>query len=497
MTRPAVSLPPGAAALWDAFHARVPGWAGLAAIRTPASLWTFGDLAGRADRLGRALRAAGLEDGAPVGLHLPNGAPFVAGVLALARAGAVVGLVSPRYEPAELGAVAEGAGLRWFLTTDPAGLGPLTDRIDSVTEFDLGGQPVRLVRLEGPEATRLPADTALVKFTSGSTGTPKGVAMSAAAMLAEARHLAATLGWQPGTRILAPVPISHSYGFDLGVLPVITTGAELFLPDAIIPRRLFATLAEQRTEIFLGIPTLYRQLLQSRFEAPALPALRFLLSCTAPLPEALIAEFHERFGLPICQHYGSSETGAVANHVPAEVLARPGSAGRPIDGVTVRIVRPDGSEAPTGEEGEVVVSGPTVAIGYVMGGPTPSPFADGAYRMGDAGVMIDGFLHLRGRLDDMINVGGFKVWPAEVVRVLEACPGVLEAGVAEGVTASGETVVYAQVTVDRRAPTEAAIQEHCRLALAPYKVPRRIDIVAELPRGATGKIRIPRQRLVS
>ena len=489
---------PGAAPLWHAFEARVGEWGGLIAVREPDRAWTFGDLAGWSERLAREFQAAGLKEGAAVGLHLPNGPAFLAGVLGLARAAAVIGLVSTKYEPGELAAVCDGAGLRWLLTAAPLRLGGLEERIASVREFDVAGTRVGLVRLLGPDGPGpIPPDTALIKFTSGSTGKPKGVALSAVSLLAEGGNIGSTLGWRPGTRILAPVPLSHSYGFHLGVLAVIAGGAEISLPDVIIPRRLFAMLAEQRTEIFVGIPTLYRQLLQTRLAATPLPALRFLLSATAPLPGSVIEAFAARFGLPICQHYGSSETGCVTNQVPSEAIARLDSVGRPFDGVTIRIQRPDGSEAAPGEDGEVVVSGAAVATGYVMGGPPESPFVGRTYRMGDLGRMVDGFLYLRGRLDDMINVGGLKVWPLEIARALEACPGVHEAGVAEAVTASGESVVYAQVTVADPGLTESTVLEHCGRVLAPYKVPRRIDIVAELPRGPTGKIRIPRQGLPS
>ena len=496
MYSPTIMRSSGTAALWQAFETGTRSWSGRTAVRSPGSAWTFGGLAGEAGRLAVALTGASLPEGAAVGLHLPNGAAFLAGVLGLARCSATIGLLSTKYGPGEMTAACDGAGLGWLLTTSPADLGALSDRITAVTECDVAGTRLSLVRLTTPDgAARIPAGTALIKFTSGSTGTPKGVAVSARAMMAEAANIGPTLSWRPGTRIMSPVPLSHSYGFNLGVLPVVVGGAELFLPDAVIPRRLLGTLAEQGTEIFLGIPTIYRQLLQSRIEPVPLPAIRYLLSSTAPLPAAVIEQFAARFGLPICQHYGASETGAVTNQRPADVAARTDSAGRAFHGVTIRILRPDGSEAPAGEEGEIVVTSDAVATGYVMGGPAESPFGNRTYRMGDAGKMVGGFLYVRGRLDDMINVGGLKVWPSEVTRALEACPGVSEAGVAEGITASGETVVYAQVTLADKALTEFALLEHCRESLAAYKVPRRIDVVAELPRGPTGKIKIPGQRL--
>jgi long-chain acyl-CoA synthetase len=182
---------------------------------------------------------------------------------------------------------------------------------------------------------------------------------------------------------------------------------------------------------------------------------------------------------------------SITNHDPAEVLRRPSSVGREMPGVQVSVRGPDGSLLRAGEEGEVVVSSAAVAPGYVLGAPDGlSPFREGAFWTGDVGRLDEvGFLTVLGRRDSMINVGGLKVSPAELVAVLERHTAVREAAVIGVPDGGGEQVPYAVVSL--RSPIdEMALLAFCRSSLAEYKVPRRIEIREELPRSASGKVRI-------
>lgn len=268
--------------------------------------------------------------------------------------------------------------------------------------------------------------------------------------------------------------------FDLGVLALLRAGCTLAIEDTFIPRRLLAELASGRVSVLLGVPAMYRAWLALPPAPAAAPLpVRYLLSCTAPLPAAVVTAFHARYHSPICQHYGSSETGAVTTHVPSQVLARPDSVGRPMGDVSVTIV-----------DGEVVVSSKALARGYVMGAPTDrQPFRPDGYHTGDRGRLQDGFLYIDGRVDDLINVGGFKVSPREVIDALESFPAVAEAAVVGVRDGRGEEVVYAVVALARGA-TEEEILAHCRARLAEYKVPRRVEIRPALPRGPTGKVQL-------
>lgn len=475
------------------------------AISTSQTEMTFGVLHQSADQLASMLASAGVREGDLVALSLPNSPAFAVALLALMKVSAIVALVSPLYRESELKGILDGTHPACFLFTptlaktwmhvlDPArvetigvpGLGEL------VLAFPARSTPCASSHEESGASLIRSEEAVLLKFSSGSTGIPKGVVLTADNLLAEARNVVATLAMTHADRVYAPVPIFHSYGFDLGLLPMLTAGTCLILRDAFVPRRVLADAARKDVSIFLGVPSIYRALVETPLSAiPDLSHLRYLLSCTAPLSPELIKAFHEKFRMPICQHYGSSETGAATTHDPSQVLARPTSVGLPMKHVQLLITDENGVEVPGGSQGEVRVRSQVVARGYVMGHPLgASRFAEDTFRTGDLGsVDPDGFLYLHGRLDDVINVGGLKVSPFEVVQVLEAFPAVREAAVVGARTPIGDEFVYAAVTLNRPA-TENEILHHCRSRLSDYKIPRRIDILGEMPRGASGKIRL-------
>jgi long-chain acyl-CoA synthetase len=273
------------------------------------------------------------------------------------------------------------------------------------------------------------------------------------------------------------------------------SGAHLKIRDGFVPRRILQDLSQLDVSIFLGVPSMYQIFVETLLpDIPDLSHVRYLLSCTAPLRPDLITAFHEKFRMPICQHYGSSETGAVTNHMPWAVLDRMNSVGRPLSNVQVQIQDSNGQLVPVGSEGEVVVKSRVVAPGYIMGEPPgESKFKGDTYRTGDLGIVDeDGFLHLTGRKDGVINVGGFKVSPYEVTQVLEHFPAVREAGVIGVKDSLGEEVVYAAVTLISPA-TENDILAFCRSRLSDYKVPRGIKIMDEMPRGPSGKIKLTQE----
>jgi acyl-CoA synthetase (AMP-forming)/AMP-acid ligase II len=341
--------------------------------------------------------------------------------------------------------------------------------------------PLALLALAVGERAADVAGAALVKLSSGSTGAPKAIPLTHANIAAEAANVAAALALQPGDRVVAPVSLTHSYGFDLGVLAVLASGAAVEQRPALSPRRALTDMAA--ATVYLGVPAIYRTAADVPVASPPdLSGARYLLSCTAPLSPEVIRQFATRFGVAICQHYGSSETGAVANHVPAEVLRRPHSVGRAIEGVSVHVAE---------DTGELVVQGPAVACAYALGGPAgPSPLAAGSFRTGDlAEIDPDGFIRICGRRDAVINVGGLKVSPQEVSEALERHPAVRQAAVLGVPDGHGDELVAAAVVLESSVD-DGELIAHCSGELAEHKVPRRIVVLDELPVGPTGKVRL-------
>jgi long-chain acyl-CoA synthetase len=474
--------------LWDAFQARTGSLGKQVAVEMAGVELGFGELWQQADALATRFLESGVREGRVAGLALGNSPLFPAAFLALCRLDATVALLPPQYGRTELKAIAEGVGLSSIVAEAEAGP-RIAAAIPIANASAADGLRVLVPRVTD-DVRRASRDEVLLKFSSGSTAQPKGIALSADNLLAEAESVTTTLELGRGDRILAGVPLFHSYGFDLGVLPSLYSGATLLLEDAFVPRRTLRRLA-YRVAAFLGVPAQYRAFLGTRLDkVPDLSGVRWLLSCTAPLAPETVTEFTDRFGAPICQHYGSSETGAVTTHVPSEVPARPASVGRPMSGVEVSLVE-DGRPVPPGTEGEVIVASSAVARDYVLGAPEgPSPLGDGSFRTGDIGRMdSDGFLTLVGRRDAMINIGGLKVSPAEVSATLERHPAVREAAVLGFPDGRDEEVVYAVVSLAHPVG-EVALVAFCRENLAEHKVPRRIEIRDELPRTASGKVRL-------
>ncbi len=471
-------------ALWSAFRDRTAALGDLTAVAARGHEVSFAALWQQAERLATALLAAGVREGTVVGLSLPNSHRFVAALLALCRIDATVALLSPQYGRAELGPIVARARVDCVVTDAPG-----VERISASQPIARAAQ-ADLLHVLFTGAAPLDPPAAVLKFSSGSMSEPKGIALYAENVLSEAENVRATLGLEAGDRVFADVPLSHSYGLDCGVLQTLYSGATLVLDDTLSARQRLATL--ETADVFLGAPAHYRVFLASRSASPPdLTRVRWLLSCAAPLGVDVVQAFAQRFGAWICQHYGTSETGAVSNHLPDHVGERPASVGRPLVGVRVTIMSPDGAPLTAGAEGEVVVESGAVAQGYILGAPPERPpFRGRQFWTGDLGILDDaGYLTLRGRRDAMINVGGLKVAPAEVAAVLERHPHVREAAVLGVPDGRGEEVVYAVVALDAAAD-EAELVAFCRGQLAEHKVPRRIEIRDELPRTASGKVRI-------
>ena len=434
-----------------------------------------------------AFARSGLREGGVVGLALDPARALLPALLASWGSRATVVLVPPALGPVELAAVAAGLSPQLIVTAEADATRVAAAVGGTATTLAVDGlPPLALIACTRVAAADL-ADAALVKLSSGSTGTPKAVVLTHQNVAAEAAAVAAALSLGPGDRVVAPVPLTHSYGFDLAVLAVLASGAVVEQRPVLSPRRALADMAG--ATVYLGVPAIYRVATEAPVSTPPdLRTVRYLLSCTAPLSPDLIRRFAARFGAAICQHYGSSETGAVANHSPDRVLERPDSVGRVIRGVSVHVAQ---------DTGELVVEGPAVATGYALGSPGgATPLAGGSFRTGDlAEIDSEGFIRIHGRRDAVINVGGLKVSPQEVSEALERHPAVRQAAVVGVPDECGDELVAAAVVLARTVPDTELIA-HCSGELAEHKVPRRIVVCDALPVGPTGKVQLRAEHIV-
>lgn len=493
-------------AIWRAFERTAQADPGAVALSTVGATVTRAELATQASTIASAMRGAGVREHGVVMLMLPNSVEFVAAFLAVTQLPALAAPVSTLYRSSELRAIC--ADIRPdSILVPPQHAAGITRLLDIERQHDIGvpgtDACLRLLCVRRPGqasvldvrerfGVRDPGSfPALFKFSSGSTGAPKAVLWTAANVRAAAANAVETLGLDASDVVLAPAPLSHSYGFDLGILPMVFAGASLVIRSRFSPKTTLTDLVDERISVFLGVPVMYGVLNRTRLDpVPDLSSVRYLLSSTAPLPVAQIDTFRRRFNAWIVQHYGSSETGGISLHVPSEIARRPGSVGRAMENVGVGVVDCNGEPLPSGCRGEVVISGEATAAGYIQG-ESPherNAFRDGRYWTGDVGFLdADGFLYLDGSRVGVIHVGGWKVSLAEVAQVLESHPSVVESAVTALTNAQQKTRVIAAVEL-RDPAEEAELIAFCRARLADYKVPRRIHVLEELPRSASGEV---------
>ena len=411
--------------------------------------------------------------------------------------------LAARTAGARVDTVAAGAGL------DPLPSGSATDAAPDPLSLDGGAGVDPLPSDKAPNAGRdalsphdgadvtpavLTGDhPAIILFTSGSTGAPKGVPITHGALAGQARALCDAWQITAADRLLHVLPMTHAHGLIISLLPLLLAGGAICLRGRFEPGDVVARLP--RASCFMGVPFTYAQLMDHPgFDAPACATIRLFVSGSAPLPDDLRQGFEARTGHPLLERYGMTETLISTANGPAS--HRGGSVGRPLPGVDLRIRplgAPDGPDAAPGEEGEVELRGPSVLSGYLAApDQTAGAFApDGFFRTGDLGRLdADGFLSITGRAKDLIVYAGLKVHPAEVEAALRELDEIGDACVF-GVPhpSAGEAVMAAVVLRPGAGATSpAALRGQLIGRLPPSHVPRRIHVLADLPRNAMGKL---------
>jgi long-chain acyl-CoA synthetase len=343
-----------------------------------------------------------------------------------------------------------------------------------------------------PDPASTPAaagDTAVLLYTSGTTGRPKGVQLTHRNLLDTARALITRLDARPDDVFLGVLPLFHAFGLIGTVIVPWLTGAEATYCH-FTPARVADLVVRRNVTALLGVPSMYRLLVRNKLARQSLLSLRRAICGGDALPSGVREAYSRQFGQELLAGYGLTETSSVVTvNVPGE--SKPGTAGRPLPGVDVRIIGEDGLALPAGGEGEIQVRGFNVMPGY-FNRPEENETAftpDGWFRTGDRGILdAEGYLTVSGRIKELIVRDGEKIIPREVEDVLEAHPGVLEVAVVGEPDGDRGQAVVAFVVPAEVPPTAEELSAMCRARLAGFKVPRRFVIATDLPRGPTGKI---------
>lgn len=464
------------------------------AVADPFRALSYGNLARLADVMRRQVVKA--TSNPHVGIMMPSSCAFAGTFYGIMWAGRVAVPLNFLLQPAELRAVVEDAGL---------------DTVFAVKYFreQLQGLPVRVVYIEDlplkremvlERVRRQPPppkvggdDLAVLLYTSGTSGLPKGVRQTYKNLRSDV--VASIEKAQLKTRhcFVGVLPQFHSFGLTTLLLIPTALGAPVHHIPRFGPAAVLETVRKQHGGVLIMVASMYNAMLRAKKGGPEdLASVEYAISGGEALADSVFAEFKDRFSVEILQGYGMTEASPVVSlNVPWS--NRVGTVGQAIPGVTVAAFDDGGGgRLAGGAVGELWIRGPIVMQGYYRKPEETRAVltADGWYKTGDMGkVDAEGYISITGRKKEMIIVGGENVYPREVEAVLEQHPAVNEAAViGHGDSSRGEVVVAFVTLMEGVEASEVVLRDYCRDRVAGYKVPRRIVISNDLPRGPTGKL---------
>jgi acyl-CoA synthetase (AMP-forming)/AMP-acid ligase II len=483
--------------------------AGAPAIGAPGRDWLdFGGLTAQAARVAEALHAAGVGRGDRVAIVLPNGPEMAVAFVTVAGVATTCPL-NPAYKEDEFAFYLEDLKAKAIILaegeTGPAhaaaarlGLSVIRLSFDAADPAGVFTLTAEGSAGEADTAAPAPGDVALILHTSGTTSRPKIVPLLQSNVAASARNIGASLALTPADRCLNVMPLFHIHGLIAAVSSSLAAGGSVWCAPGFDAMKFFGWMEEAQPSWYTAVPTMHQTILaRASRNADTIKnvPLRFLRSSSASLPGPVMEALAATFDAPVIEGYGMTEaTHQMASNPLPPRAQKPGSVGIEA-GPLVRLAHETEDRLLDGGVGEVVISGPNVTPGY-EGNPEANAKsffeADGKrwFRTGDQGTFDDeGYLTLTGRLKEIINRGGEKVSPLEVDGVLSAHP-----AIAQVVTFAlphpklGEEVAAAVVLKEGQEATEAQIREFAGERLAGFKVPRKVVILDEIPKGATGKL---------
>jgi acyl-CoA synthetase (AMP-forming)/AMP-acid ligase II/acyl carrier protein len=476
----------------------------LAPGRAPMS---FGTLAAQLDGVASRLKEAGIGPGDRIAVALPNGPDTAAVFLGVTSVCACAPLNPANLAELEF-TLRDGKATALLLQKDSLPVAREVAARLGLRVFDLVAQPnpgagSLAFDLDcAPQAGAAAANSALsssavtlLLHTSGTTARPKLVPLTSANILASARQVAATYELGPADRCLNIMPLFHIHGLVAGIIAPLVAGGSVVCPPSFAPDAFFDWLRDFAPTWYTAVPTMHQAILaaiDAHREIVDHHRLRFIRSCSAALPPAVMSRLESCFRIPVLEAYGMTE----AAHQIASARLPPyprhsGSVGL-ASGVEIAVRDEGGRILTPPASGEVIVRGPSLTAGYEdNSAANEAAFVDGWFRTGDVGRLeADGTLWLTARLKEIINRGGEKVAPLEIDQALLTHPAVAEAAAfAVPHESLGEEVAAAVVLRPGATATEAELKAQVARQLSPYKVPRRIVVCTSLPKSPTGKLR--------
>ena len=457
---------------------------------------SFEELDDRVSCLAAVLQNHGLRTGQVVSVYGPVGMEWVIGYHAALRAGATINPINALLTSDEVD----------FILRDCAAGMILADRsrlqaLEALPALAAGMTKIAFEEIRELSAGSLrlepilndPLALSTVSYTSGTTGRPKGAMLSHRSVLLNAGLTALMHGRTCSDVIVSALPLAHVYG-NVVMNSALIVGATLVLLPTFSPEIVFDTIAEYAATRFDGVPTMYYRLLASPQLATA--ELKSLRMCTVggqTMPVEKMRSVETAFQCPLIELWGMSEIAGIGTTFPWTGPRTLGSIGVAIPGISVRVIDPESRDVrSTSEPGELQIRGPIVMDGYLGNVEATRDVldVDGWLSTGDVAYLdASGQVFIVDRIKDLILTSGNNVYPAEIERVIAALPGVVMVAVGRDAHPDKGEVPHAYVVVEQQATLTASdIIEHCRSQLAPYKLPRNVTFVTDLPKTSSGKI---------
>lgn len=428
----------------------------------------------------------GIRENQNVGLFYKNSPEFIYSYFAIASLGAVVVPFNLLLTPRELTYIVSDAKIKHIIT---------------MKELELTGDVTQIVlpnvmeSLEGLKLDKAPVvdkkeeDECVIIYTSGTTGTPKGAMLTNKNLVSNADSSAEFLKIIRNDNALCVLPMFHSFAWTVAVLAQLVRGGCITILETFMPKEAIKTIIEQNISLVHGVPAMYNFYLQIGTKEE-FNSVRLFLSGGAALPVEVLNQFEEKIGKVILEGYGLSEASPVVSINPLDKI-KPGSIGKALPKVEIKIANEKNEEAPRGEIGELIVKGPNVMKGYLnLEKATSEAIIDGWLHTGDLAYMDDeGYVFIVDRLKDMIIVGGLNVYSREVEEIIYKHKTIRECAVI-GLPdkTAGEKVCTFIVLKEGMQYDKKEFMDFLRENLASYKVPKVVYVLDILPKNATGKI---------
>ena len=483
---------------------------GVVAVRDDGITWSYSQLRRQVFRAIAGFIALGVEPGDRIGLCALNSARWIVAALGVQGAGGVLVPLNTRFMGEELAYILGKSRTRWVVAEDAAtrmkrvheadcllaakqtwlGL----DGDDAWHEFIARGSGISDADVLARIARIGEHDISDILFTSGTTGFPKGVAFTHGQSLRAYGELGAGFGYGAADRFLLIPPFFHALGYKSGWFAALLHGSTVLPERGFDPQRMIERIERDGVTMMIGPPTIFAELLEHPGRAKVdLSSLRLVVASATNVPPELVRRMRTDLGLQVLTGYGLTEASAIVTYARAtdDPALVADSVGRPAPAVEVRVVDDADNPVPAGEIGNILVSGYNVMNGYWE---DPESSAEvitpaGLLRTGDIGSLDEGgFLRVTGRKKDVVIVGGFNVYPAEVERVLSGHPLVAEVAVVGVADERLGEVPFAYVVAAGAALDGDELLAWARPRMANFKVPRYAETVDRLPKNPSMKV---------